>query len=63
MALVRVTDPATGEVVQEWDDTDYKCRAQRGLEPMNEACGGCVGCLEIQAIHYGFKVERPESSD
>jgi len=40
-----------GECVQSLDMSDYQCLAIRGGEPINEACGGCVGCLLAQATY------------
>lgn len=34
---------------------NYNCPAQLGKEPMNEACGGCVGCVQMQEDHYRNK--------
>lgn len=56
--ITNVYNPDTKELVQSWSDRDPKCRAMRGLEPINEACGGCVGCMELQAIHYGYHLEK-----
>jgi len=42
-----------GEIVQELDMSDYQCSAIQGKDSMNEACGGCVGCLLEQALYHG----------
>jgi len=34
------------------------CYAAQGKEPINESCGGCVGCLVAQAYHWGYTVEE-----
>lgn len=53
----KILDPETKEVIQEYSDDEFKCRAMKGMEPINEACGGCVGCIELQAIHWGYPVK------
>lgn len=55
--VYRIYDPDTNECVQELEE-DRPCRAQRGLEPMNEACGGCTECLLMQARHAGWIVKE-----
>ena len=40
-----------GAILDEWeDDPKLDCRGP-------EYCGGCNRCMEMQAIHAGFKVE------
>jgi len=55
--IITIRNPDTLEIVQTLDDHDYASPASRGGQPINEACGGCVGCLEIQACHYGYLIE------
>jgi len=39
-----------GTLIDEWeDDRTHDCT--------REYCGGCNRCMEMQAIHAGFKVE------
>lgn len=47
-----------GNIVDEIDMSDYKCAAARGLEPMNEACGGCAECMLMQSHHWGMGRNR-----
>lgn len=51
------------ECVQELDMSDRQCFAMQGKESINEACGGCVGCLFLQATYstiYSEEVEKIE---
>ncbi|HLD91737.1 MAG TPA: hypothetical protein VI911_12120 [Patescibacteria group bacterium] len=46
-----------GETFQEWDMSDWQCSGALGYQPINESCGGCVGCLLAQAIYAGIEFE------
>lgn len=39
---------------------DEWCWAAKGSLPINEACGGCTGCMIMQAQHYGYDVIENE---
>jgi hypothetical protein len=54
--FITVRDPETKTALAGWSSNDFKCRAARGLEPINESCGGCAGCMELQAVHYGHEL-------
>ena len=40
------------------DMNEWQCSGITGAQPINEACGGCVGCILAQAIHYDAKIEE-----
>jgi len=42
-----------GKIIQELDMSDYQCFAIKGRVSINEACGGCVGCMLEQAMYGG----------
>lgn len=61
--IVTIRDPQTNDILQEWVDVESeKCDGIRGRQPINEACGGCIGCMEAQAQHWGMRVERTRLS-
>ena len=54
-----VKNPDGSAIIDEWIDNDKeKCAPHRMAVSMNEACGGCIGCMEMQAVHCGNIVER-----
>lgn len=59
-SIVRVSDPKTGEIAWEEDySKDEWCfGARNGCT--SEMCGGCVGCMELQAYHAGWKIDHFE---
>jgi hypothetical protein len=53
-----------GELVDELrpDDPDNVCYGY-GTGHTGEMCGGCDGCLLMQAAHYGCKIEWEEECE
>lgn len=45
-----------GDVIEVLDLNDHQCAGISGAQPINEACGGCVGCLLAQAVHYNAEI-------
>lgn len=54
--IVEIYNPETNEFCQSLDMNDYQCYGISGRLPINEACGGCVGCLLAQAEYWGYKI-------
>lgn len=53
-----------GEIVQELDMSDWQCSGISGRLPINEACGGCVGCILAQATYNSeIEFERTETEE
>lgn len=60
MKYIEVRDPKTGEVVASWDyDCDSFCGGFRTGE-MGAYCGGCGGCMQMQAEYAGLDVVELE---
>ena len=56
--LVQVRDKDSYRLVTEWDDEEYCCKPWAGGDYVGH-CGGCPSCMEMQACHGGYLVERP----
>lgn len=56
------TIDSQAEKIKELEREFYKCPASRGKEPINESCGGCIGCVEDQMLYsLGNQAEKIEA--
>jgi hypothetical protein len=58
--IYEIYNPDIGEYCTSIGMNDNKCYGITGRQPINEACGGCVGCQMAQAIHYGYIILNVE---
>ena len=63
MSKVNIIDTKRNLIVETLDTDDWQCAGITGAQPINESCGGCVGCMIAQAVHCGMEVEdvKPNS--
>lgn len=57
-----VIDPDTFETLDVLSDNPYDFCYGARVGCTSEMCGGCDGCLALQALHYGLKLEPKEYS-
>jgi len=58
MRIINIRDPETHKLLTVLEMENPKCKSAKGLAPMNESCGGCVGCLLEQAIFNKLEIEE-----
>jgi hypothetical protein len=58
MSTVRVLDPESKKVLQTLDMNQWQCQGILGGLPINEACGGCVGCILAEAVFYEYEIKE-----